>query len=124
MQSFNTHGHEETIDSNGASEDSRTFNESYVTEFFKSKKMRQRLQMEADSALLCLIFISCLMLFGIWYLRGFHSRNTHNREVTFHDSGHLLSVKEVLYRKRHFLPMFIRDDGIEEVWVHDCGNDP
>ncbi|GFR61623.1 hypothetical protein ElyMa_003561800 [Elysia marginata] len=86
--------------------------------------MKKQLQLEAESAALCILFISCLMLFCLWYLRGFHNRNTKYREVTFHDTSHILTVEEVLFRKRHYLPMFNQDDGFEEVFVRDWGNDP
>ncbi|RUS71003.1 hypothetical protein EGW08_021238 [Elysia chlorotica] len=110
-----------TVTTNTSSDD---FNSSYLREFYEERQAKKQLQFDAESAAICLVFISCLILFSLWYFRGFHNRNIKYREVTFHDSSHVLTVEEVLFRKRHYLPMFNQEDKMEEVFVHDCGNDP
>ncbi|XP_005100443.1 uncharacterized protein LOC101857577 isoform X2 [Aplysia californica] len=100
------------------------FNKANFKKIMEHREFQRQLQKDAQWAYLCLVFLICLMLLSIWCLRGFHNRNTNKREFTLHDTYHLLTVKEVLWRKARYLPMIHREDNLEEVFVHDCGNDP
>ena len=50
-------------------------------------------QKDAQWAYLCVVTIILLMLFAIKVMRGFHSQYNNKREITIHDTNHMLTVK-------------------------------
>ncbi|CAL1542769.1 unnamed protein product [Lymnaea stagnalis] len=92
--------------------------------FLRMLAYRRQINRDADSAYLCLVFLMCLMMMCMYLLRGFHNRNTQKKEVCTLDTLNFPTVKEVVFRKAKYLPMFNRDNSLTEVLVHDCGTNP
>ncbi|XP_025088969.1 uncharacterized protein LOC112561039 isoform X2 [Pomacea canaliculata] len=87
--------------------DGNPFNMTQFKEMLKKQALIRHVSHGAEMAYLCLVGLIVAMLWTIWYLGGFarcHYQPKHH--VYFSEEDNYLSVREVLEKKRQYLPMF------------------
>ncbi|KAK7481581.1 hypothetical protein BaRGS_00027230 [Batillaria attramentaria] len=99
--------------------DGKPLNMTLLMQFFRDRARDREMMRQAQWAYLCLVLLVILMLGAMWCL-GARCRYKPEKHRDFHDTDHMLSMKEILWRKRHYLPMAQDQDWVE-VKVCDCG---
>lgn len=94
-------------------------NMTVLRNFFWTQAREREIMQQAQWGYLSLVSLICLMLAAMWCL-GARCRHRPEIKIDFQENEHLLSVKEILWRKRRYLPMCQEQDWVE-VKVCDCG---